>query len=770
MPKFLWAVAATFLLAVMSFQMPAPPTTSHAPQHQRTEGTVARPAHHDNDAEFSWTGGGVKGTAEAHVNLGLGRIHDDVVASFRSHIGVSIVEYQRGLVVGDARRSTIRNSSIFAFHNYFTRNITVNTNEDCEYRMPPDQQLLCHAWAELHRKAKRSHGAAPSPLFTGAPLHSMCSLFLGCLMWKRGRYSRRLTDGLLRATFQGLVDNEALYNSSRLMQRNLIHGGKNWREYDWLQDRLVVSRDLITSVDPSPIDVRSAFQGGELTLHIDRHPEGWMNRSFAVRDNGKEAFELTRPLTALETIAVMYHRAVSGSRKQTVLPAAPSPSTCRVPAIRVLVFSGDSIAKQLFRRLVDLVRHGPQGQVMVPYGARLLPTHFRHWPSLDHSKFQDQVLAIFPTHDEFRSFDSLLPFGVVRYGKPYIKRNDTVNAFFAAIAARRRRRYCGGQQVDATAPEDGALFYIVFLNDPITARPRSDAMAPCVPAVPTLGTYPERQLSNYFLLRAALKRGVDLIPNPPVVPLRSLGVRIGMHVHSSNIWEIHGSPNTYDWLSRMATGRCRVQGHTHPLSDETHLYLVSTMLRRSSKLARSKMRVAPTSAKVASVVLGDGLFLNPEDTGYRELARLEAPFAWVQRTATAIKAAELRRSQNISADHRDGVFFPRVRLLDMGKVFLDAGNMFHVPDGMHEACTGRDWLLGAAGYNDTNGKLGWAAKRLRAILSNVIGPSEQNFDAINLAFDTKDDCSCFGTLLTLNAMLIDVIGTARHSSPIVSIR
>jgi hypothetical protein len=56
------------------------------------------------------------------------------------------------------------------------------------------------------------------------------------------------------------------------------------------------------------------------------------------------------------------------------------------------------------------------------------------------------------------------------------------------------------------------------------------------------------------------------------------------------------------------------------------------------------------------------------------------------------------------------------------------------------------------------------------LLSNVTCPFKQNFDAINLAFDTKDDCSCFGTLLTLNAMLLDVIGSARHSTPIVSVR
>jgi hypothetical protein len=727
----------------------------HAPQDVTSSEALPSAPPNETIPDFRWTGGGVEGMTEGNVNVGLDQTQIEVAMSFETFIGVSIGEYQNDNIVNKA---TVTRRADFA--KYFDTNVVANTNKDCFDRMNAHQQLLCHAWAEV--QGKQTTSSNRSRLFSGAPLQSMCSLFLGCLLWKRGRYSRTLTVDLLRTTFRGLVADMELYNSSRLMQRNLIHGGDNWREYDWLQDRLVLSRDLVNSVNSSPIDVRRAFQGGEMTVQIDRDKDGWTTRRFATRGNGDVAMTLTRPLTALETIAVLHHRAVSGSDQHTILYSGGSPDRpCRIPTINALIFSGDSVAKQLFRRLIDIIRHGPQGRVMVPYGDELLPTNFHYWPSLDHSKCTDIVLVVYPTHDEFHTFESLMPWSVVTLYQPYVRTNRTTNAFFAAIAEQRRRRYCNHSGTSDHSPDEDALMYLVYLCDALTVRPRKDAMAPCTPTPPTVGDFPPLRSLNFERLQKALTLGMDLVASPPPVPLRALGVRIGLHVHAANMWEMQGSPSTYDWLSRMATG-CNVSGQAHPPSDNTLLYLVGANVWLRPPHSISKLRVAPKGAIAATASPGQRLFyLSPDDQGYEQLARQEAPFEWLRRTTAAIE----RPGGHHNAEHSgDGIFFSRLRLLDIGKVFLGTGTVFRAPDGLHELCGAHEWLVGAAGNNRdaTVARLLQMSTRLTAAVSSVVPPSKRSFNSIVLAFDPRGDCALFGSVVALNAMLIDVIDTARR--------
>ncbi|CUI14286.1 GPI-anchored surface protein, putative [Bodo saltans] len=360
--------------------------------------------------EFRWSGGGVSGPTEGEENVHLDTtIHVDFLREFESAIGVPAASFESF----DTLNVTQHNFA--AFVNFFTSNVAVNTNPDCADRFNASHQLLCHVWAaQQHIKSHDNNitidGNGASFLFKGTALHSMCSLFLACAEWKRGRYSVPLSKELLQSTFDKVATDTKLMSASRVLLRNLIHGGSNWREYDWLADREETSLELLMS-ETSPVDVRSAMQGGEITIRNVTNVNGAVTQRFSARRNGEIHHHLTRPLSALETIAVLHHRATSGKPQMVVFPrsesiVAPDDAfiECRVPAINVLLFSGDSIGRQKFIRLIDLVRQGPQGQVLVPYGTELLKTNFRHWPVQDRMRWWDIVLAIYPTHDELLLF------------------------------------------------------------------------------------------------------------------------------------------------------------------------------------------------------------------------------------------------------------------------------------------------------------------------------------------------------------------------------
>ncbi|CUG46601.1 membrane-associated protein, putative [Bodo saltans] len=275
----------------------------------------------------------------------------------------------------------------------------------------------------------------------------------------------------------------------------------------------------------------------------------------------------------------------------------------------------------------------------LPYGSELLRLNFRHWPVNDRSKSRDMILAIYPTHDELFTFQSLMPYSVLG-GAQFVRTNESVNTYFAAITSRRAAKLCnktdespnGDNRSDTFRIEQNgeeALFYLVFLSDSITSRSRTDALAPCVlPAQPIVSEFPPKDSHNFNAMKDSVSRGLTLVHDPPVPSLRSLGARIPMHVISANIWELHESPTTYEWLMRMATGNCNVttaplrgdewRFGEHPTSDVTHLYRASTVLWVPPH-ARSRRRHSPMEFKEPS--RRPPLSAGPP-TGPREVARL----------------------------------------------------------------------------------------------------------------------------------------------------
>ncbi|CUE55314.1 membrane-associated protein, putative [Bodo saltans] len=688
-------------------------------QRHRTTTPLMSSTTTDADDFVFWSGGGVDDMSEGEENERLDHLHRVMLKEWNISTDIGI---------GDQQDSLAR--FVVGFFKHL--NVTSNTNTDCATRLPPNQQLLCHTWASLnHNNSSLDNASFSSPLFSGIPLHSMCSLFLSCYLWKRGRYSIMLTPESLRNTFNGLVRDDELMNSSQLLLRNLIHGGDNWCEYEWLADRVDTSKDILHA-QVNSVDVRSVFQGGEITIQRNLQRTGvrslnnnshdsrrWGSWYAAVRDNGDDQFHYMRQLSSIETIAVLHHRATAGKDMQMVVfprqddvkkksqPEEEDEEECRVPAMNVILFTGDSIAHQLFRRLLDVVRHGGggrgpnnnNGSVKVPYGAtgHHRTTNFRHWPTREHSKSRDMILAIYRTYDEFISFESLMPQPVVFGGRRFVRSEESVSAYFEAVAQTRAARYCNNSQhprdsstarrkIGNHAYVDEALFYLVFLSDPITARPRTESLAPCIPAQIIHGEFPPINVHHYEAMRDGASRGMTLVHDPPVTPLRALGVRIPMHVVSANVWEWHESPNTYEWLMRMATN-CSVvaDDHTtssdsakveaaasssssiggdwryghHPSSDATHLYRVETLLwfpRHAATLHRH----CPKNGLAAHTDDGRRRMLGQP----RELVRLETPFTWLRDAVTKRHRQDIHNNASLSGPNAasdnlrgKGVFF-----------------------------------------------------------------------------------------------------------------
>jgi hypothetical protein len=497
--------------------------------------------------------------------------------------------------------SSLRNIShvrVARFKHYFAQQIINSENNDWAMRIRPHEQLQCHLWAarnDADTSINRSLNL--SPLFSGVPLHSLCSVFLSCRHWRRGTYSTALSSSRLERHFETLLSSLHNDDTHTLLWKNLIHGEHNLEEYRWLEQRLHTSHASMTADNASKrFDVRSLFQGGELTLlNGTSHHHRRARTLYAFRPNGARAFEVSTPFSVIDTLAILHHRATASE-----LPLVPrSKKDCVAPIARVLLITGDSISLQLFWRLVHLVRRGGDSRgedVLVPFRNKRRHTRFHVWPSQPVRSSFDLVLAIHETHDELLSFTSLIPYATIFGNKTHVENNDTLNSYMIRPQSTRQRS-CGGAYRSAATPPASplALFYLVFLWDPISARPRTDALVPCIPKQPMSDEF-LAGCANEEKLRRAMHFGASFLPKSPIVPLRSLGVRIGMHVHGSNMWERRASPSAFRWLTMMATNcttakppsssfRCL---HTrpqhacwaHPQSADTHFYLLTPIIRR----------------------------------------------------------------------------------------------------------------------------------------------------------------------------------------------
>ncbi|CUG89477.1 Hypothetical protein, putative, partial [Bodo saltans] len=505
-------------------------------------------------------------------------------------------------------------------------------------------------------------------------------------------------------------------------------------------------------------------------------------------NSGERVRTASTTFTASEALAILHHRAMSGNRRQVAVVRNDGSSSCTVPTINVVVVSGDSIAFQVFRRLLRLIRDGVATPVTIAVGDEMLATTSPARPNFGFGKWFDIVHAIYPTHDEIQTFQSLMPHEVVMGGKRYeTAGKSTLNDFFVNAAQRlHKRRYCNNGSTEppllksAVEGKDEALFYVIFLWDPLTVRPRRDALAVC-------GRIAVGQEAIKFdriatPIRKLVERGgMTLEPPVPVIPLRNLGVNIGLHVQGSSNWEARASPSFDATLALMATG-CGTHRSRHETEvAKVHASLGGTALYRLTPVLsvpqseRQLFTNVATPTAIHAVTRGAtnkrwarALTFASKVTRPYEVDRTASLFTWLNETED--------RERSLEATTRKPRYFSSVRILDVQKTFVMLSNIsgrntgVFEREGLHETCTTLTSWFGVTTSSGTANNANVNSLQSDGILRSIepltkllislsaLPPNSTTLPFVP-AFRSVDGCGDFGTLLSITALLADVVAS-----------
>jgi hypothetical protein len=788
---------------------------------------------------FAWQGGGVRGPAEDALNHRIDEDHQLFIDSLKHDINIDDVQaYLANLANGpplpsekEQHGGNLKRSLLSFITDYVARTANnASSHQDCFYHLLPHHVWMCHMWGAA---AVAQEGSAF--LHHDAMRKSLCGLLMSCAAWRRGTFTIPLTPTFLQNTFQSVVQRVRHASSSRpasndgvrVAIRNLVHGGNNTEEYRWLGDRAAIEVSDIAKRKTLFLkaqtlkrtlrklgftDARAVFQGGELGMDP-------ASLTMTSRENGSPQKQTVSVFSALDTMAVLYHRASRGGHFDHDFDCTSHSK----PPIRMIVFSGDSLTRELFNRLVHHLRYGVQAPVI---RVRNPSTNvvaeqvagFRWMPFFEVPAQEDFVYSVFSTHDDYTMFSS------VAHDH---SNKATVNRFFVDLAAQllaEKARRCGdgeGTKRSTTThhnnEEGAALMYIVFLWDPFTQRPRRDPLAPCASPL-HMEQATSRQPLRFLFFRK--HKHLDVAPRIEPIPFRSLGARIGLHLHGAAYWERVQHPNLLEHWASMALN-CRLVEpigggaealRHHPVSDDTHLYLLTSASSDPLGIAKIPPYYGPPLMAHSTDLMAPSK-VNPVQSGAvhvtdERMLRTARMFDWL-RDVVANESAVGRHSSSTPSPTK---FYTKVRLLDKGKVPYVPGNVFARVDGTHLSCHGYTRVVGGA-LQDTfydsytlavlfgNRAPSSAAahtvvkephqflKRLRDVLLSAnfdvqvksrLGPTPNSpeevrgrnepFGFLPLANGTKgylrpehrvyDQCGDFGNFFVLNTMLHDIVADA----------
>ncbi|CUF95856.1 membrane-associated protein, putative [Bodo saltans] len=725
-------------------------TTDSAPIRSAYDATTSidetNPVAPNTQTTLSWSGGGVLGPAEDVLNYRVGEDHIRFLSHLEKELGIDtdIRTFLANMAnVPSNPRDEAEQQSVNklkkAMLSFITDYVATTANnatssQDCLYHMLPHHAWMCHMWgaaAKQPQQQRNNNGSAASVvpfLHLEAMRRSLCGLMMSCAAWRRGTFSTPLTPAFLQGAYRSVEQKSRASLSAEgtsgvtVAIRNLVHGGNNTEEYKWLGDRAAIEVSDIAKRKTLFLkahtlkrqlrkvgftDARAVFQGGDLGMDP-------ATLSMTSRDNGSKKKQKVGVFSSIDTMATLYHRASQGGQ---LIDDFNCRSTSK-PPIRMIVFSGDSLTRELFNRLVHHLRYGVQAPVIrVRDPSTNVAVHssagFRWMPFFEVPAQEDFVYSVYPTHDDYSMFSS------VAHDH---SNKATVNQYFIDLAAQlqneKNRRCDGGGGATAASAiikeKDLALMYIVFLWDPFTQRPRRDPLAPCASPLHMEDATSRKPLRFLFFRK---HKYLDVAPRIEPVPFRSLGVRIGLHVHGAAYWERVQHPNLLDHWASMALQCTLVQPVCggaeallhHPTTDDTHLYLLTSASSDPLGIAKIPPHYGPplmslsTDAMVPSIV-------SPVESGAvqvtdERMQRTMRMFEWLKElTTNASKITSSSShgtrssssSQSSSSARRMPVkFYSKVRLLDKGKVPYVPGNVFARVDGTHLSCHGYTRLVGS---------------------------------------------------------------------------
>lgn len=453
-----------------------------------------------------WEGGGVSGPTAHSVRQEL----DDTLERVQSEVHSAAC----GALLED-RDSEAWVAALGSLHEVLHRLVDNFTkqgfaHDDCWIHLTPHQRAMCIVLASID-----DDGSAPnSPRDeidtnrrTSLPLHrrraylaSYCSTMVPCLQWKAGRFSLKLNATFLEDVYANAVVPHVLFDDENrqavdavnhvfshdernvdveiasiinrtllqeewlgkhaelfdAFQRELDHEKKHRQEPGGSLPPLVPTEAERKALEwaREPVDglTKSVFLGHRTTFDFAER-----ELRLSSRETGEEV--ALRHFTPLQVVASLHHKVLSGyQRRKRYVRKTRQDAEDRLndeetfrSNMNLIVFSGDSMNREFFLRLVFHIRFGmdpPRGN---PY---LRQTPF-HEPSQQH----DMIYSVYEDHDELEVYHSQMSNG---------KSRRTVSSFFQQLKwdVRRWERFPSSRT--SGAKPNVALFYVVYFWDPQT--------------------------------------------------------------------------------------------------------------------------------------------------------------------------------------------------------------------------------------------------------------------------------------------------------------
>ncbi len=606
------------LLLLLSLLTPEPEALQAKPRHKDTRGE-------EDDSSWPssllWTGGGVKGPDVAAVE----RFLEEIFQRRLVRRNVTATSIASNLWQGDLL--TIFEELAVDLSDDIS-NPVESSPSDCIMHLMPQQRAACLLFALLDGEDRN----APLSQRQRTYHNSYCSALAPCLLWGRGTFAKRMQSEELRSLFarvEGRVagrppsqaaagDEEA----SRVIDRLFVlrgdpaaRGGLDISQFSRRladHETFVANREAMlaaaTSAVAMPV-VNTTVAARDVLDGIDvRYSEHRGGRVFLRREAGGDS--PMAYLTPAEVLSVLHHHCDPPTEDGRGKEGRKRP--------RIVAFSGDSMVREVFFRLVHFLRFGDPATM----------------PVVEPSQWHDMLYVVFPTHDELMIFHSPT-------SNPSGTSTHTIDNYFAS-----RRRKQEEERAESLhrerqrAPEP--LAYVAYYWNPKSSDCRPDLLvkgyrylSKTIAGKSTAivdSTFRSNEAGRSLLLlgtqraheaqglnpgkmsfpfarpeyRAALERALAAVkvegsaprglPRP--LQLRSRGVGIAVHFLGHMFWDKVHDKQLFQQLAAEALATHDDDAESD-IADQTDLYVASaTMEDRSEPHWRRALNPAASHAGI----------------------------------------------------------------------------------------------------------------------------------------------------------------------------
>ena len=435
-----------------------------------------------SDADLCWSPGGVVGPSEDDVDRDLDELVRRYTLRVRAAITPPLIR-SAGEAVPLVDSSGITWNELSAvvvdLANEFSQRFS-HPSTDCMFQLMPYQRAACVVLVGMDMSDAKDTW-----------VDSYCHAYVNCLVWQRGTFARPVTRARLDREFDELVQGHERSLAHDFIS-NFVMSDLLSSEFAFFSDRTrtqevelakrharLQRRRLLNPLleglvkrkqvmwDESVTDLRPVFQGQDFRYDFDRRTATIHRRKREGGDDhadDKAAVSRMPVLTPLQVLAILFQRAkLRNPRVDADLPTA---ATKRL--LNIIAFSGDSMNREVFMRLVHYLRYGVGPSDDPPTEGTQDEEHEKgrtgqrrqhafHEPSQHH----DMIYAVYESHDEM----------IVKHSPMSDYRSDiTVAQYFQAIKQKVRLHRRG----KLARPPEIALLYVVYFWDPTTEWNRQE--------------------------------------------------------------------------------------------------------------------------------------------------------------------------------------------------------------------------------------------------------------------------------------------------------